>query len=180
MYTLMCVMNDKGIYAFAVALFIGLVTMFSSYNIAEPTEDAPPVPGTECVGDVEKASPIVDVPMLPIPAPETETTEAETTTGRTYLGNYKLTAYCSCSVCCGKWGSRTASGTAPVQGRTIAVDPSVIPYGTSVYIEGYGTYVAEDCGGAIKNNRIDVYFSNHEEALIFGVRYADVYLEVKK
>ena len=175
-------MSDKGLYVKAILVCFFLVMAFSYGVLVEPdsVEDIPPIQGTECVGDTGEAVPIVDEPILPV-MNEPETTEAETTSGRIYLGNYKLTAYCSCSVCCGKWGQRTASGTAPVQGRTIAVDPSVIPYGTSVYIEGYGTYIAEDTGGAIKNNdqygRIDVYFNDHEEALIFGVRYADVYLE---
>ncbi len=89
-------------------------------------------------------------------------------------GKFKLTAYCACSKCCGKWaGGNTASGTKPTQGRTIAVDTSVIPFGTQVIIDGH-TYIAEDTGSAIKGNKIDVFFDNHEEALQFGVRYADV------
>ena len=87
---------------------------------------------------------------------------------------FKLTAYCACSKCCGKWsGGNTASGTKPTQGRTIAVDTRVIPFGAKVVINGH-TYIAEDTGSAIKGNKIDVYFDNHEEALQFGVKYADV------
>lgn len=77
------------------------------------------------------------------------------------------TAYCPCEKCCGKTDGITATGTRATAGRTIAVDPTVIPYGTEVIING-NTYVAEDCGGAIKENRIDVYFDTHEEALQFG------------
>jgi 3D (Asp-Asp-Asp) domain-containing protein len=62
--------------------------------------------------------------------------------------------------------------------HTIAVDPSVIPYGTKVMINGI-IYTAEDCGGAIKGNRIDVYHDTHSEALDFGVQYAEVYLVVE-
>ena len=91
------------------------------------------------------------------------------------LGKYKLTAYCPCEKCNGKWaGGITATGVMAKSGHTIAVDPSVIPYGTKIVIWGH-TYVAEDCGGAIKGNRIDIYFDTHEEALEFGVRYAEVY-----
>lgn len=101
----------------------------------------------------------------------TETVEPEST----YLGNFKLTAYCACAKCCGKSDGITATGTVATQGRTIAVDPSVISYGTAVSING-NTYVAEDCGGNIGGNRIDVFFNNHTDALNFGVQYADVYL----
>lgn len=88
---------------------------------------------------------------------------------------YTLTAYCACPKCVGNYSpeitgheAHTATGTVPQQGRTIAVDPSVIPYGTVVHIEGLGDYVAEDCGGMIRGNHIDVYFDSHEEAVAFG------------
>lgn len=82
---------------------------------------------------------------------------------------YTLTAYCSCERCCGKTDGITATGTHAIEGVTIAVDPDDIPYGSYVDIEGLGTYIAEDCGGAIKGNRIDIYFDSHEAALKFGV-----------
>ena len=64
-------------------------------------------------------------------------------------------------------GNRTATGT-PVRHGVIAVDPSVIPLGTRVFIPGYGEAVAEDIGGAIHGYRIDVAFDTHAEALMFG------------
>lgn len=92
------------------------------------------------------------------------------------LGKFKLTAYCSCSKCCGKWaGSPTASGVMPRANHTIAVDTGVIPFGTKVIINGK-TYVAEDTGSAIKGNKIDVYFDSHSKALNFGVQYAEVFV----
>ena len=84
-----------------------------------------------------------------------------------------MTAYCPCSRCCGKSDGITATGTRATAGRTIAVDPRQIPYGTKVIIDGH-TYIAEDCGGGIKGNRIDVFFSSHQEALRFGVQYKEV------
>ena len=51
----------------------------------------------------------------------------------------------------------TYTGTMATEGRTIAVDPNVIPLGTRVYIDGYGERIAEDIGGAIKGNKIDIY-----------------------
>lgn len=88
-------------------------------------------------------------------------------------GTFELTAYCGCVNCCGKSDAITATGTRATQGRTIAVDPKVIPYGTEVVINGH-TYIAEDCGGAIGGNRIDIYFENHQDAINFGRQSANV------
>ena len=95
----------------------------------------------------------------------------------TALGSYKLTFYCPCEICNGALGvGQTASGAAPAEGRTIAVDSSIIPLGSRVYIEGYGTFIAEDTGSAIKNNKIDIFVSTHSRAEELGVQYANVYL----
>lgn len=80
-----------------------------------------------------------------------------------------VTAYCPCYECSEGWGNSTATGAIAKQGRTIAVDPKIIPYGTEVVIDGH-TYVAEDCGGAIKGNKIDIYFETHEETIKWGVQ----------
>ena len=90
---------------------------------------------------------------------------------------FVLTAYCPCLECCGKTDGITATGVQAVQGRTVAVDPSFITLGTSIEIDGRA-YVAEDVGGAIKGNRIDVFFDTHEQALQFGRRTKKVKLEV--
>lgn len=94
----------------------------------------------------------------------------------TALGNFKLTFYCPCYSCNGNTHGITASGTQMAEGRTIAVDPKVIPLGSRVYIEGYGVFVAEDTGGAIKNSKIDVVVSSHARCNDLGVQYANVYL----
>ena len=86
---------------------------------------------------------------------------------------YKITAYCPCSKCCGKFASgRTASGTKATAGRTIAA-PSNFKFGTKLLINGK-EYVVEDRGGAIKGNRIDLFVNTHSEALRWGVRYLPV------
>lgn len=104
------------------------------------------------------------------------------------LGTFYLTAYCSCEKCCGYWATvrpkdeygneivYTASGAIAQEGLTIAVDPTVIPYGTEVIIDDH-VYIAQDCGGGIKGNRIDVYFNNHETACKFAVRNAEVFIK---
>ncbi|MFY9421658.1 MAG: 3D domain-containing protein, partial [Bacilli bacterium] len=68
----------------------------------------------------------------------------------------------------------TATMTIPIEGRTVAVDPSVIPYGTRLIINGRSGYIAEDCGGAIKNNRIDIFMNDYQEAINFGKQYVIV------
>ena len=97
------------------------------------------------------------------------------------LGEFTLTAYCPCMKCCGKTDGITATGTTAAEGRTIAVDPRVIPYGSAVtlyFADGTShTYTAEDCGGGIKGNRLDIYFDDHQAALQFGVQSAMVYVE---
>lgn len=71
---------------------------------------------------------------------------------------------------------RTSTGTIPKEGRTIAVDPHVIPYGSIVYIQGYGYFIAEDCGGAIKSNRIDIFTASYETAIQQGKKVANVWI----
>ena len=72
-------------------------------------------------------------------------------------------------------GPYTASGT-PVRHGVIAVDPSFIPIGTRVYIPGYGEAIAEDIGGAIVGNIIDIAFDTHEEAIEFGRQELEIYI----
>jgi 3D (Asp-Asp-Asp) domain-containing protein len=88
----------------------------------------------------------------------------------TELGTYKLTAYCSCSKCCGKSDGITASGTKATAGRTVAAKG--FSFGTELMISG-DTYIVEDRG--VGSGVIDIYFDSHEEALNFGVKYAKVF-----
>lgn len=105
------------------------------------------------------------------------------------LGEFRLTAYCPCEICCNNFANNRpidangneiiygAIGEELKEGYSIAVDPNVIPYKSEVIING-NTYKAHDCGGAIKGNRIDIYFDNHEDALEFGVQYAEVFINL--
>ena len=93
--------------------------------------------------------------------------------GLTPLGTFKLTGYCSCLSCSEGYGRRTASGKLATAGRTVAVDTRVIPLGTKLLIEGK-EYIAEDIGGAVKHNHIDIYFDTHRQAQSV-YRYAEVY-----
>lgn len=159
--------NLWGIFI-AVGLTLTLALYVNHAKATKPVETPPEAP-------VE-----IEVPVeVPEEVPEEPAKEIVS------LGEFKLTHYCPCKKCCGKEPDHpaygiTSTGTVATEGRTIAVDPDVIPYGTEVivcYADGTTvTYIAEDCGGSIKGNRLDVYMDSHEAALIAGVKFADVYI----
>ena len=91
------------------------------------------------------------------------------------LGSFRITHYCGGSCCNDQWAGVTSTGAPMVEGDTIAVDPTVIPYGTKVIINGH-IFTASDCGGAIKGNRIDVFVNDHNRGNNLGVYYTNVYL----
>ena len=96
-------------------------------------------------------------------AEDREVEEVQQSNGK----NYVITAYCACMECCGKTDGITASCVKAVEGVTVAMDKS-IPFGTKIYIDGVGERIVQDRGGAIKGNKIDLYFDTHQEALSFG------------
>ena len=73
-------------------------------------------------------------------------------------------------------GHRTATGTKPHRG-TMAVDRGVIPMGSYGFVPGYGAVHAEDTGGAIKGNRIDLFFNTRGEAVRWGRRTVELYIK---
>ena len=129
--------------------------------------------------------PSVSKPTVTTTTTTTTTTRRRTTTttrpttppqdGRVSLGYYVITAYCPCRICSEGWGHQTATGVRATEGRTIAVDPRVIPYGSKVEINGR-IYIAEDCGAAIKQKKIDIFFESHEAAERWGRRTLEVFL----
>lgn len=108
---------------------------------------------------------------------ESRTTE----TAGTLIGTFRVTHYCVCAKCCDVETGITSSGREAVADYTIAVDPSIIPLGSIVYLD-YGDgvlheYRADDTGGAVKGYTIDVCCEDHATALALGVREATVYLQ---
>lgn len=158
--------TDKVVVLFLAGVFSAGVAVGATTATLIVKEDKPAV-----VNEVE--APTESEPTIE-PEDNTPDVEPEVEPKAESLGEFKLTAYCTCEKCCGKWADGiTATGTQATPGRTIAVDPKVIPLGSTVYINGT-EYIAEDIGGAIKGNRIDVLFPTHQEALEFGVQYADI------
>lgn len=140
------------------ALIALLVAVALRTDAAEPAESEPQTAETEQTDEVfaEDEPPLVS------------------------LGTFRVTHYCACKKCCGKEDGITATGTTATEGRTVAVDPTVIPYGSEVAVffdDGrICYYTAEDSGSAIKGNKLDVFVDGHEEALERGVIGASVYL----
>lgn len=114
-----------------------------------------------------------------VEAAENETIEAALLARATRLDDVTVTHYDCCLECCGKTDGITASGVRATPGVTVAVDPDVVPLGADVLVD-YGDgelhYMrADDVGGAIQGNRIDICVETHEEALELGVRTATVW-----
>ena len=100
-------------------------------------------------------------------------TKARTEENYKIIKNCTITAYCGCKSCSGKWGNLTSTGKTCTANRTVAVDPTVIPLGSKLEVNGK-TYIAEDTGSAVKGNHVDIYFSTHSETTKWGKRYMDV------
>ena len=95
------------------------------------------------------------------------------------IEDVKVSHYCCCVKCCGKYDGITYSGVKATPGVTVAVDTSIIPLGSDVLVD-YGDgiinyYRADDTGSAIKGNKLDLCVSSHQEAINLGVRTATVY-----
>ncbi|WP_053373393.1 3D domain-containing protein [Paenibacillus sp. FJAT-27812] len=121
----------------------------------------------------KKAEPKVSVLSNKSQSVATLTKSGVSFKAKTVLKNFTLTAYSAGVASTGKDSDHpdygiTASGSRVKEGRTIAVDPKVIPIGWWVYIEGIGFRRAEDTGSAIKGNKIDVYFDSNKTANKFG------------
>lgn len=89
---------------------------------------------------------------------------------------FTVTHYCGCVTCCGSWSSGSesdavgAAGTKLTPYYSVAVDTSVIPFGTILHDADGNEYKAEDTGSAIKGYRIDLFIGNHAEAIELGVK----------
>lgn len=119
---------------------------------------------------------IIKEPVDKIVQVQKNITSRTSTTSRTSVTGTiicKVTAYCPCMKCCGKTNGITASGTHATAGRTVAASNKQFSFGTKLLINGV-VYTVEDRGGAITENKIDIYCNTHKEALAWGVKYLPV------
>jgi uncharacterized protein YabE (DUF348 family)/3D (Asp-Asp-Asp) domain-containing protein len=145
--------------------------LVASQSISEVVETAV-VDQIVAVG-TKKPEPKVTVLSSNSPSVATVTKDDVTFKAKKVLESVTLTAYSAGVASTGKDEDHpqygiTASGTKVQEGRTIAVDPKVVPMGWWVYIEGIGFRRAEDTGSAIKGKKIDVYFDSESKANKFG------------
>lgn len=166
-----------------IAAIMALVIITPLMILWDHKRDAETRPAEPRITSVSRDEILMEMPQVHTTEETPEETTAPTEEPQSVepvlesLGTFKLTAYCPCSKCCGEWADGiTYTGTTATADRTVAVDPSVIPLGSTLYINGQA-YIAEDIGGAIKKNRIDVFFDTHEDALEFGVLYANVSIQ---
>lgn len=152
-----------------------LLLFFSVYlEHAVSTEETRPASATPT--SVALPSEEIDTVESMTPSPEPVKEEPDWV-------EYEATAYCACEKCCGAWAENrpngivyTASGAVAQEGVTIAADWDILPPGTVVYIDGMGERVVQDRGGAIKGNAVDIYFEDHDEALVFGRQTVRLYV----
>lgn len=102
--------------------------------------------------------------------------EQEKSEDITYI-EFKVTAYCSCEKCCGVWATKRgdgpvygAAGKELIAGYSVAVDRDLYEFGTKFVDKDGNEYEAADVGGAVKGNHLDLYMSDHQEALNWGVK----------
>lgn len=92
-----------------------------------------------------------------------------------YVGECTITAYCPCAECCGRWADGVTASGLPAGPGIVAVDPDVIPLGSTVIIDGQ-KYLAADTGSGVEGLHIDIFLASHEETVAHGVRTADVWV----
>lgn len=160
-------------YSILFASIIVLLTAILVVNAEadEPAYIDPPVVATAAESTV--------IPREEPEEAENERIEVALLARANVIEGVTVTHYDCCVQCCGKDDGITASGVRAAPGVTVAVDPAVIPLGSDVLVD-YGDgeihyYRADDVGGAVKGNHIDLCVGSHAEALQLGRRTATVY-----
>lgn len=117
---------------------------------------------------------------IELPKPKTKISAYKLSSAKTSqeIRHMRVTAYCTCPRCCGKWSDGYAASGVRAKGKLIAADKRY-PFGTVMTVPGYGTATVQDRGGAIKGDKLDLLFPSHAAALQWGVKWLDVTIESK-
>lgn len=94
-----------------------------------------------------------------------------------YVGECTVTYYCPCEKCCGQWADGLTATGLPAGPGVVAVDPEIIPLGSTVIIDGQ-RYLAADTG--VTGKHVDICMTEHEDTVAHGVRTAEVWVEAEK
>lgn len=171
----------------SAALVLGsAITAYASENTeqaqeasavtAEETSDVIMAGAAALVTDEESSQQSEDSQADSQEAAETASEEtADPHHGLISLGIFRTTGYCPCAKCSEGWGRRTSTGAIATSNHTIAVDPKVIPYGSQIMINGV-IYTAEDRGGGVRGNHIDIFYDTHSQTRQHGTRQQEVFL----
>ena len=178
----------------AVIILFGII-LINPCTTDEPVklDDVEQVEVVEPVEEVEVTEPVKSEPSVTTP-PKTETTTPIVTTPTTSTATtgekitWRVTAYCACSKCCGKWannrptdenGDPIVIGAAGVQLiPNVSCGAAKLPFGTQVQLDGYGTVTVHDRGAKWLVDKygeyyIDIYMSDHTKASAFGRQYLE-------
>lgn len=151
--------------------FAILISSFTDHPTETPGDDGGASACSELIPMQETDESLA--PAIPSPEPQ-------------LLGQFRVTAYCACEICCGEWAKNRpdgivygAYGVELVAGVSCA---ATLPRGTVIEVEGLGEYVVQD--KIVKwvvekygENQVDIYFDSHEAACEFGLQYLNVYLK---
>lgn len=151
----------------------GRLTLLSS-TITEPAKTLQPSSNESHIQAGPTQSQTSSKPMGTSDKTEQKSEQAE----KWETVHMRVTAYCPCERCCGEYADGiTACGHKIQPGDTFAAADRRYPFGTELVVAGYNNgqpIKVLDRGGAIRGNRLDLFFHTHEAALQWGVKYIDV------
>jgi len=140
----------------------------------ESTQQAPAVVPPAAPAPAPSPAPRPEAPPAPAPPPP----EVRPAPATRPLGVFRVTAYCPCARCCGRWAALPASQRPPLRGPYCAADLRVLPKGTSIHVQGIGWRQVSDTGGDIVGGRIDLLMKSHRRAVRFGKQWRRVEVQV--
>lgn len=154
-------LNNQGYWCGTVDGILGAKT----YAAVKKYQKANGIPATGTVGPLTRKALGID---------SSNGSNATVSRGGTRTIRMLATGYCACAKCNFPYGGQPSYLGYPLGRGIVAVDPDVIPMGSRLYIEGYGSGIAADQGNAIKGNHIDLFFDSHQEALSWGMKTVSV------